>query len=76
MWKVTVFYTRNLKVHMNVFFFFSHLIILLHVASHTVFNNKLKSDSMAHPASYPMSLGDDFPRDKVAGAWSWPLASI
>jgi hypothetical protein len=32
--------------------------------------------SEAHPASYPMGTGSIFPRDELAGAWSWSLTSI
>jgi len=28
------------------------------------------------PTSYPMGTGSSFPRDKAAGAWSWPLTSM
>jgi hypothetical protein len=34
-----------------------------------------QADSRAKPASYTMSDGDDFPSDKAAGTWSWPLTS-
>jgi hypothetical protein len=30
----------------------------------------------AHPASYPLGIEDDFPRDKASWAWSWPPSSI
>jgi hypothetical protein len=32
--------------------------------------------SGAHPASYPVGIGDSFPRGKVARAWTWPLTCI
>jgi hypothetical protein len=32
--------------------------------------------SVIYPASYSMGTGRDFPRVKVAWAWSWPLTSM
>jgi hypothetical protein len=29
-----------------------------------------------HPVSYSAGIGSSLPRDKVAGAWGWPLMSI
>jgi hypothetical protein len=38
-------------------------------------HHRVQNGSGAHPASYQMGTGDSFPRDKAAGAWSWPLTS-
>jgi len=38
--------------------------------------HRIQTGSGAHPASYQMITGVSFPRDKAAGAWSWPLTSI
>jgi hypothetical protein len=38
--------------------------------------HRVQNDSGAHPASYPRGTRGSFPGGKMAGAWSWPLASI
>jgi hypothetical protein len=38
--------------------------------------HSVRTDSEAHPASYPMGTGGSFPDSKAAGAWNWPLPSI
>jgi len=38
--------------------------------------HRVQTDSGAHPASYPMSIGGAFPGGKAAGAWSWQLTYI
>jgi hypothetical protein len=36
----------------------------------------VQTGSWAHPTSYLMGNGGDFPGGKAAGAWIWPLTSI
>jgi hypothetical protein len=39
-------------------------------------HDRAQTSSGAHTASYPMGRRCSFPRDKVSGAWIWPLTSI
>jgi hypothetical protein len=36
----------------------------------------VQTGSRVHPTSYPMGTWGSFPREKAAGAWSWPLTFI
>jgi len=40
------------------------------------FWHRFQTGSGAHPAFYPMGIGDSFPGGKVAGAWSWSFTSF
>jgi hypothetical protein len=58
-----------------------YLYIYLHLLRSAVLRDfsllhSAQTGSGAHPASHAIGAGDCFPRDKAAGAWSWPLTSI
>jgi hypothetical protein len=39
-------------------------------------HHRVQTGSEAQPATYSVGSRGSFPRDKTAGAWSWPLISI